>query len=366
MPDDDVEGWNEPVGQPSALERLRAMWQEALAVPSPDINEGIDELVTCSVVSIRYALLTQLLGKLADPTRDALSIQRGEAATAAADGRWDARSFCQANVVPWVGETSQVLGTSPDPYVNNPLRRPRLDAGYEPRRDRALWDKLTETLALVQERNDPEYTETQLRFCLASLTRQYNALVVQFDVPQRISLDATTSIVTRYLQEPSGGERAQIIVAALMRTIGQRFQMFDRVDRQGINEADAANDNPGDVICYLHDEPVLSVEVKDRDVTLDDVDTAILKARRSRITELLLATVTPQADDVSVVQRTAQEFSLGTNVYHLHIDALIRVVLAIAGEASRVEFLTLVGEELNDRVTQPAHKLAWQELLRNI
>ena len=87
------------------MERLRAMWQEALTVPNPEIDEGIDELVTCSVVSIRYALLTQLLGKLMDPTRDVLSIQRGEAATAAASGRWDARSFCQANVVPWVAET---------------------------------------------------------------------------------------------------------------------------------------------------------------------------------------------------------------------------------------------------------------------
>ncbi len=93
---------------------------------------------------------------------------------------------------------------------------------------------------------------------------------------------------------------------------------------------------------------------------------AILKARRSGITELLFATVTFQADDSDVTQRTEREFSLGTNVYQLQIEVLIRAVLAIAGEASRVEFLTLVGEELNDRVTQPAYKLAWQELLRNI
>ena len=127
-----------PVDSPSPLERLRAMWLEVLTDPNPEIDDEIDGLITCSVVSIRYALLTQLLGKLVDSTRDTLSIQRGEPATAEAAGRWDARSFCQANVVPWVGETSQVLGASPDPYVNNPLRRPRLDAGYEPRRDRAL------------------------------------------------------------------------------------------------------------------------------------------------------------------------------------------------------------------------------------
>ncbi len=366
MPDLDGLDSNEPVEQTSALGRLRAMWLEALANPIPEIDDGIDELIRCSVVSIRYALLTQLLGKLVDPSRDALSIQRGESDTAEAAGRWDARSFCQANVVPWVGETAQVLGTSPDPYVNNPLRRPRFDAGYEPRRDRALWDKLTETLASLQEQDDPEYTETQLRHCLASVAKRYNELKVQFIVPQRISLDTTSNIVARYLQESSGGERPQIIVAALMRTIGKRFNIFDEVVRQGINEADAANTSPGDVICYQNSEQMLAVEVKDRAVNAADLDTAILKARSSKIAELLFATVSPQVGDTIMTQRTEREFDLGTNVYQFHIDALLRVALAISGEASRVEFLMLVGEELNDRVTQPAHKLAWQELLRNI
>ena len=118
------------------------MWFEMLADTQVETHDGIDELVNCDVVSIRYALLTQLLGKMVDPQRDAMSIQRGDAATAEAAGRWDARSFCQANVVPWVAEAGQVLGTSPDPYVNNPLRRPWLDAGYEPRRDRRLWERL--------------------------------------------------------------------------------------------------------------------------------------------------------------------------------------------------------------------------------
>ena len=43
---------------------------------------------------------------------------------------------------------------------------------------------------------------------------------------------------------------------------------------------------------------------------------------------------------------------------------MLRVALSMAGESSRVRFLTLVGEELNDRVTQPSHKLAWQRLLQ--
>ena len=355
---------NGPAEPLSPLQRLRLMWLDALADANPEIDAGIAELINCDVVSIRYALLTQLLGKLDNPGRDALSVQRGEATTAEDAGSWNARSFCQTNVVPWVAETGQVLGSSPDPYVNNPLRRPRLDAGYEPRRNRPLWDRLVATLRAVQERNDPEYTATQLRYCLASLVTRYNALAVQFDVPQRVSLDAAVKLVSDYLSEPSGGERPQIVVAALMRTIGNRFGIFDRVERQAINEADAAGDRPGDVSCYQDDRLIFAVEVKDRTITLQDVDTAIGKARRSNVAEVLFASVPSPDDDTEIAARSEREFGLGVNIYRLSIDDLMRVVLAIAGEAGRTEFLTLVGGELNHQVTQPSHKLAWQDLLR--
>ena len=359
----------ESAGQPSPLERLRSMWLEALLEPAPQVDDGLDELLNCDSVSIRYALLTQLLGKLDDHTRDALSIQRGDAATAKAAGRWNARSFCEANVVPWVAEAGQVLGTSPHPYGNNPVRHyPRLDLVCETRkmRHRPLWNKLVATLREVQERNDPAYTAAQLRLCLASLVRKYNALTVQFDVPQRISLADAVRIVTQYLAEPSGGERPQVIVAALLRTIGQRFGIFDRVARQAINEADAAADRPGDVACYQDSSLIFAVEVKDREITLQDLDTAIDKARRSEVTELLFASVSSPAADPAIAARVQREFGLGINIYQLHIDDFLRVALSVAGEASRTEFLSLVGAELNDRVTQPAHKLAWQHLLRGL
>ena len=363
MPDrDDIE-IDEDETTVSPLDILRTLWADALADPAPLIDEALDELVNCNVVSIRYALLTQLLGKVCDAGRDALSIQRGDSETAEADGRWDARSFCQSYVVPWVTEAGQVLGTSPDPYVNNPLRRPRLDEGYEALRYRLLWTKLADILRTVQERDDPDYTKEQLRLCLASLVRKYNALNVEFDVPQRISLESTVNLVDQYMTEPSGGERPQIIVAALMRIIGNKFGLFDQVVRQSINEADAASSRPGDVVCSLDGEEVLAVEVKDRALELQDVETVIIKARRSNVSEVLFANTAPRRVTPDIAERVQREFGLGINIYDLEIEALLRVILTIASEESRTEFLTIVGEELNERVTQPSHKVAWQELL---
>ena len=359
---DDIET-EEDAATISPLDELRRVWAEALADPNPQVDEALDELINCRVVSIRYALLTQLLGKYCDAGRDVLSIQRGDSETAEAAGRWDARSFCQSYVVPWVAEVGQVLGTSPDPYVNNPLRRPRLDAGHDALRDQVMWGKLAEILGEVQQQDNPEFTEQQLRKCLASLVQKYNALNVQFDVPQRISLENTVGAVAQYLDEPSGGERPQIIVAALMRIIGNKFGLFDQVIRQAINEADAVSGRPGDVVCYLDGEEVLAVEVKDRALELQDVETVIIKARRSNVTEVLFANTTPRQDAPEIAERVQREFGLGINIYDLEIEMLLRVTLTVAGEESRTEFLTIVGQELNERVTQPSHKVAWQEIL---
>ncbi len=151
-----------------------------------------------------------------------------------------------------------------------------------------------------------------------------------------------------------------------MRTISEYFGLFDRIERQAINEADAAGNLPGDVMRYQTDRLVLAVEVKDRNLTLQDVEIAIGKARRSNVTEILFATVSPQTHDQTISDRIRSEFGLGVNIHPIDIGALLRVALAIAGEPSRARFLALVGKELNDRVTQPKHKLAWRDLLRSL
>ena len=51
------------------------------------------------------------------------------------------------------------------------------------------------------------------------------------------------------------------------------------------------------------------------------------------------------------------------------IDELIScnaVSIRYALLTHRTDFLTLVGEELNERITQPAHKLAGQDSLRSL
>ena len=123
-------------------EWLDAEWNDAIHAADTEPDPEIDALANSKVNSIRYALVTQMLGKIADPNRSLMTLQLGEAV----EGAWDARSFATAVVLPWERDNQQVLGKSPDPYVSKPLRRPRLDDDTNVR-DKVAWDQFVAFLA---------------------------------------------------------------------------------------------------------------------------------------------------------------------------------------------------------------------------
>ena len=52
MHNNDNVACDERAEQRTPLERLRAMWLDALADSDPMIDQGIDELISCNVVSL--------------------------------------------------------------------------------------------------------------------------------------------------------------------------------------------------------------------------------------------------------------------------------------------------------------------------
>ena len=352
-----------------AAEWLESTWQAALVAAPNEPDVTIDGLCESPLVSIRYALLTQLLGKHADHRRDALCLQRGPAEGAIEDGRWDPRSFCTAVVVPWVQTNDNVLGSSPDPYVNKPLRRRRLDDWSVALRGRTTWENLVALLSDVQAKDDRSHTEAVLRRCVNGIVRRYAKLNIAYAVPNRISAVQCESALAQFIEDASGGEAPLIAATALFRIIGGRFSLFDSVSRQGINEADSATGASGDIQCSRGDPPemVLSVEVKDRALTLVELNSSITKARQAGVTELLFAApALAQADEANAEKRIHEEWAQGTNVYRLSLAELLRVALALAGEEARVILFREIGNEINATATQPALRTRWAEILDGI
>ena len=167
-----------------ARQWLDDAWDCILENDPGEPDSEIDRLANSRGLSIRYAVLTQMMDKITEEHRNLLSLQMGDGET---PGAWDARSFCSTGVVPWVADNHGVLGTSPDSYMNNPLRRPRVDAGTEQLRYRAEWNTLVAFLAPWDTASRDELEAAFMR-CLASAARQLSSQSFRHEIPVCVSL----------------------------------------------------------------------------------------------------------------------------------------------------------------------------------
>lgn len=337
---------------------LECQWQTVLALDNDNNDPDIDALVNSKVVSIRYALMAQLLGKIADRGRDILSMQRGK--DPSIDDTWNARSFCQQIIVPWVFDNHNVLGTSADPYVNKPLRRPSLVSDTGSLRDGDEWQRLVDFLEPLNEASSNEL-KRQFRRCLAGVARRLSRQAFTYPIPKRVSLPTLDSALRQFLDEQSGGLRPLVVATSLMRVVGRGFSLFTRVEAQGLNEADAHAGVPGDIMCYDEDEIVLVVEVKDQSLTLTDVQSTTKKVWSSAdpISNLIFMTDGVSThDSISIAESMSKAWASGLNLYQADILDAVANIFVLLHESHRIDLLREVGEELDSRATHE-HRQAW-------
>ena len=343
-----------------AREWLEAEWADALERAPGDSDPEVDVIVNSDVSSIRYAVITQLLGKIADPTRSVMALQlRGSG-----QGAWDARSFATAVVLPWERDNQQVIGKSPDPYVSKPLRRPRLDDDTNVR-SKAEWARLVRFLEPLETAPLAE-VERAFRRVLDAFCRRMAGQSFSYPIPKRISQAHLEQIVSVFLDRSSGGLRPLAVSAALFKTLGEGFGLFAEVRSQGINEADSASGAPGDVACYDSDGSLcLAVEVKDTGLTLKHVQESSLKAKQygDGLANLLFAVPgIHQADSPDIDTLADRNWAAGLNTYVVTIRALIAATMVLLDESWRIRLIREIGRELDERQNQPARR-DWYDLL---
>ncbi|MCE2970280.1 MAG: restriction endonuclease, SacI family [Burkholderiales bacterium] len=327
-----------------------------------DLIAAIRDSINHKQVGYRFALLVQLCGKVANPRLDALCLQRGK------DGKesnWDASSLASKVVAPFNREQENVLGTSGDPYVGNAMRIPRMRRDDASKKDVVGWNVLVDVLEEVQRRSDPDFTVAVFRQVLLEFFRRQRELRFAYAVPPRVSSAGAIAVAERFLAERSGGDRALAIAGALFDTIGERFGLYVQVKRARINASDEASGMAADLECVdAAGRVLLAVEVKDRALTLADVEGTITKARHRAITEVLFAVPrTTSAELAAVEQRFATAYAGGQSLYLIDTLDLARAVFALVGDEGRRRFLERVGEHLNTWNTQPGHRQAWKKLL---
>lgn len=345
---------------------LRQEWKRVLDAPAIQPDPQADALLDGSK-TLRYVAFTQILGKIADPTRDIFTIQAQDPESV---GPWDARTVAHNVVVKWEqSEHVAFLGGSPEPYVNNPVRIPRLIRTRTDVKNRLEWQDLYDYLEPLQT-CDRVVRHRALVRLLGSARRRLERQQIQYAVPYRLSIAKLLEVIETYLAEPSGGERPLAIAAALFDTLGKSYQLFASIEVQRITESDSATGTAGDITC-MNKEGVLVVvvEVKDRALTDQALHTSVQKLRqdRSAVSPSLVFAV-PDIDENDrddVVSRIEKEYSAGMNIHWLTLSDLARVAFSLLAEEPRIDFLINVGSRL-DELASYKHREAWQGLMSSL
>jgi hypothetical protein len=333
----------------------------------PALREAIRSSVGHRQVAYRFCLPVQLLGKLTDPSLDCLRLQKKKGDKRDVTG-WDARSLASKVVAPFNQRQENILGTSSDPYVGNPMRIPRMVRNDKSKKDVAGWNTLVDVLQEVERRGSPEFTERVFREVLLEMFRRQKSLRFNYPLPPRISLESALSLIHDFLEEKSGGDRGLAVCGALFDVIGSHFGLYAKVDRARINASDEATGQAADLECVNEEGAVvLAVEVKERTLTLTDVEGTLRKARQRRIKDIFFSTPGIKKEDESAIkERIKNAFASGQNLHVFDFFDLARSVLALGGEAIRSTFIKQVGEHLDLWNTQPAHRQAWKKLLESV
>ena len=111
----------------------------------------------------------------------------------------------------------------------------------------------------------------------------------------------------------------------------------------------------------------MAVEVKERTLTLTDVEGTLRKGRQRKIKDIFFSTPGVRDDDKPAIEeRIKRAFASGQNLYVFDFFDLARSVLALGGEPIRFTFTKQVGEHLDVWNTQPVHRQAWKRLLESL
>jgi hypothetical protein len=361
----------------NAAKLLEEHWQAVAteAAANPDLQYVEDKSLRGFVhdsinhdsVAYRFCLPIQLLGKILNPAVDCLRLQKRKNDPSDTTG-WDARSLGRHVVAVFNQRQENILGDSKDPYVSNPMRIPTMLQDDGSKRDIPHWNRLVDALTQIEQRGDPEFTTAVFRQVLLEMFRRQQSLKFSYPVPPRVSLELTLGICAEFLGEKTGGDRAQALAGALFDAIGIHFGIFAQVNRARINASDEATGQAADLECLdKTGKLVLAVEVKDRIVTLADVEGTLHKSRQRQITEILFTGKGTRPDEKTALDdRISRAFTAGQNLYIFDFFDLARSVLALGGEAIRTAFLKKVGEHPDTWNTQPRHRQAWQKLLQKL
>lgn len=358
-----------------SYEEIRRLWNKILKIPREKLyearfieNEQLTEYVRLIMrgrtESFKYALLTQLLAKLVEPSVNALAIQK----QANTRGAFDARSFCRKVIVKFEKEyLGGVLGRSEDPYVSKPLRHAMISLDViQHIKDKRGWKMLYDILETVEKTNKTDFTRGVLKQALLEVRRVLEEVRTGAALPitkPKVSAFELREVINEFLSKPSEGARPQVIVYALMRILNKKTNAFEKIVSMKSTVADEYAKRLADIECF-NSRGELRVGI----AVTEDLDTRKLgeeldKAKNRGIEKLIIVAHRIRVDP-NIVNKIVNNYErYGIDVVISNLVNFVILLTTLLNSKMRSDFLEEVCKVLME-LGYPEHLTDWVEILK--
>jgi len=352
-----------------ALTKLTSIWQEVQSLPYERINdvsfvedqelrEKIQQLVNSPTKAFKYALLTQILAKVVEPSINCLAIQ----AQAPVSGAFDARSFCRKTIIPFEREQlNNILGASSDPYVGKPLRHEMITLDIiDHIKDKQGWRNLYTILHRVEERKDTEFTLVVLKQILLEIRKLLSQQIISPPFLSSVGTEDIKDILVSYLSKPSQGLRPQAVVYALFKTFNEKTKTFATITTVKATVADVYARRTADIECKdTEDNLKLAICVTEQ-LNIEKLERELEKAKMNNLGNMLIMShridILPQE-----AEQIIRKYALDVAISPL-VDFIVTMTVILNSEMRKKLVLNMY--EVLQELESPDHLREWDRIVR--
>jgi len=297
-----------------------------------DIRDACTSVFESTTQAYREVLLGCTIARLQDRSIDVTLPYLDQGASA-----FSGRTLDEKVVNPFLHDSR--IPCSRGPYLSVFRRNVRFDGGTRSGlKDKTGYDNLLVLLAYLKGLKKKADFAAFLRYQIFKFLELREAANIPLSRLHRISLEQYRTLIAGLLSTPSGGRFPVFLVEAAFNTIIQFFMLDWTVAVQGINVADSASGQTGDITIRSGDRVVMAAEVTERTVDRNRVVTTFnTKIAPTGIEDYLFFV---RLDGLtSDTKRQAQQyFSQGHEVNFVDVGDWILMSLATMGRKGRELF----------------------------
>lgn len=240
------------------------------------------------------------------------------------------------------------------------------EATREGLRDQAGYDAFLRCITYLESIDDDRKIAAFIRHLLYRFAELREAATIPITQLHRISLDQYADLLDGLLSTPSGGRFPVLVVVATFEALKEYFRTDWKIEKQGINVADAASGAGGDVTIKEGDRIVLAAEVTEREISKSRVVSTFQTKIAPNSLEDYLFFLKGVPGHGEVRDQAARYFAQGHEMNFVDIRGWILMILATIGSKGRAIFNQKLIELLSAPEI-PAHvKTAWNDQLTRV